>query len=94
MKGAKSDAVGTTGCVFGQNIINTEQQLTWKQGESFVIETVYGNKTKLSQQDVNHATKTQIFEEVAGKAPFREQERIKDSPIMLRGLQITCNMLH
>ena len=57
---------GKNGCVFGKNIINTEQRLTWKQkGESFVIETVDGNKAKFSQHDVDRATKTQRFEEIA-----------------------------
>ena len=45
---------GSTGCVVGQNIMNTEQQLiTWKQqGGSVVIEMVDGNKAKFSQQDI------------------------------------------
>ena len=50
---------GKNGCVFGKNIINTEDQLTWKaKGKSFVIETVDGNKTKFSRHDVDRAKKT------------------------------------
>ena len=61
--------------------------------------TVDGNKAKFSQHDVDRATKTQRFEEIAA-FPSQKTMRhmvhknvIKDSPITSRDLSITYKML-
>ena len=90
---------GKNGCVFGKNIINTEHRLTWKQkGDSFLIETVDGNKAKYSRRDVDRAAKTRRFEEIAAFPSLKimrhmvHKNVIKDSPITNRDLSITYKM--
>ena len=89
---------GKTGCVFGDEIHNTEKRLTWRknpEGTTFLIETVDGNKLQFSNRDVQRADELRRFEEVAA-FPSRDTMRrainknvIKDSPHTLRDLNIT-----
>ena len=85
-----------SGCVFGDEIYNTEKRMTWRRkGESFLVETVAGNKLQFSNRDVQTADNLRRFEEIAA-FPSRDTLRrsinknvIKDSPYTVRDINIT-----
>ena len=55
-----------TGCVFGEEICNTQKRMTWQQdGSSFLIETADGNKLQFSTCNVQRDDELQRFEEIA-----------------------------
>ena len=84
------------GCVFGEEIYNTEKRMTWRQDESsFLVETVDGNRLQFSTRDVKRADELRRFEEVAA-FPSRDtlqqsinKNVIKDSLHTLQDLNIT-----